>query len=166
MRGISGFIFLLFSLTGFSQNNREIFLQGSYQFYDAHAISIGVGTKTEAIWPKLNFDSFIETSLDGILFLNQPDNQDIYGIQTGLSLSSKFVGVGIDFRLLLQENLSRFDCGPAIKVGYKFIWLGYRPSFLIYNNFFKNNSDTVTMDFDTVEHNIYLTVSIPIVKRF
>jgi len=98
------------------------------------------------------------------MFLNEPGDEKIYGIQSKVTLSTKYVGIGLDARLLFQDNLSRFDVGPQIRIGYKIIWLEYTPNFLLDNNFFRSNSDTETMDFDKVDHNINLTLSIPIVK--
>ena len=81
-----------------------------------------------------------------------------------MTLSSKYLGLGLDMRLLFEDNMSRFDAGPELKIGYIIIWLEYTPNFLVYNNFLRKNSDTETMDFNKIEHSINLTLSIPIVK--
>lgn len=164
MRLIAISTFLILSIKSFSQRDREIFLSGSYQFYDREAVSFGVGTEVNTVWPELSFKSTIESSLRGVMFLNQPGDKEVYGLQSKMILSTKYVGIGLDTRLLFQDNLSRFDAGPEIRVGYKFVWLEYAPIFLVNNNLFRSNSDTETMDFDNVEHNINITLSIPIVR--
>jgi len=159
-------IFLILCLKGFSQNGRQASLSivGAYQFYDKQSLSLGVEYKAKTIWPKVNFESFYESELLGEWFLTDPSVDNIFAIDSKLYWATKYVGIGYDLRLIFQGDLQRLDFGPALKIGYKFVWLEYSVNFLMSNNFINYDADKPTIDFENMEQSLNLTLSIPIIK--
>jgi len=121
-------------------------------------------TRFNTVWPKLNFDSQTQAALRGYWFLADFDDGNIFGIRSTIYWSIEHVGLGVSSRILFQNQLNRLDVGPAVKIGYKFIWLEYSWDFLSDNNVFKDE-DLPVIGFKNQEHNVNLTLSIPIVKR-
>ena len=164
MRLLLFIVICISSFEGYSQRDRKISLLGSYQMFDQQAFSFGIGYQANAFWPKVNFDNYIETKLRGNLFFNSSENDNIYGLRFSAYQSNNFVGIGLDSRMLFQAKRHRADIGPAIKVGYKIIWLEYSLNYLVGNNFLSSDNDLSTIEFNKIEHNINLTLSIPIIK--
>ncbi|NEN25241.1 hypothetical protein G3O08_17225 [Cryomorpha ignava] len=156
----------MFSLKGFSQKDRQLSLIGSYQVYNRQAVSFGAEYQKKADWAKVNFDSYLAGSLRGIFYFKDPElaNEKIFGIQSSTYWSNKYFGVGVDGRLLFQDNRQRVDLGPAVKIGYKFFWLEYSANFLLGNNPFTNDNTLPVIEFNSMEHNLSIVLSIPILK--
>jgi hypothetical protein len=164
MRLLLILVLFISSLETYSQRYRTISLLGSYQLFDQQAVSFGAEYQINAIWPKVNFESYVEIKLRGNMFFTDSGIENIFGIRSTVYWSNKFAGVGLDSRLILQDKRHRADIGPAIKIGYKYIWLEYSLNYLIGNNFLNGDSDLSTIEFNEFEHNLNLTLSIPIIR--
>lgn len=165
MRHLITSLLLLLSIQSHAQKDWQLALYGSYQFHDRQALSFGVGFSKKLTWPKLKFEHYTEGSLRTFLFLNAKEEDKIYGLRYTAYWTSKYAGIGLDGRLIRQADLRRLDMGPALKIGYKYIWLEYSACILIADNLFNTDADLPAIAFDRVEHTINVTLSVPIITR-
>ena len=160
-------LLLLFSVLSLSaQKNRKLSLLASYQPYDLQILSFGADYGSVAEWPKLNFEYRYHTSISGQFYLNQTDNGDgdYYGLRQYLYAQTNYVGLGLQTRIIFQGNRQRYEVGPSLKIGYKWIWLEYTASFEVANNPWRHQFDLSPMEFENGLHNLNLAIIIPIIK--
>lgn len=158
---------ILFStLSSFGQKNGEVSLLGSYQFYDQQLMAFGGEYSHKGKWPKLNFDYRYQLSARGLLFLDQANTAGgkYYGVREEVYICTKFVGLGFQNRILFQGMRQRYEIGPSVKLGCKWIWLEYTMSFEVANNPWSHHRELSPMEFEKGLHNLNVRLSIPIFK--
>lgn len=157
---------VLATLGSAGQSKRIISAVSSYQFFNRESIGLGLESSLYQRWDSLNFKHQLQVSLQGQMFLDQPGNEErYYGLITDFHFCTKFVALGGQFRTIFQDNRQRYEIGPSLKLGYKYLWIAYFWSgWNFANNPFKHHRNELPIEFKNGEHNVRLVLSIPIIK--
>lgn len=159
-------IFLFVSIALFGQRDRRIDILGSYQPYDLQIASLGVVYGSNLSWPFPSLKLRLEGGLRGQWYLDHPslEEGDYYGFRYDVYFTKKFVGLGFQNRMVFHDGRSRYEVGPTIKAGYKFIWLEYTASFMLGDHPFDIYTEDPNLPLSAGIHNVNLIISIPILK--
>lgn len=157
-------ILLFFGLTGFSQTQYTINLEGAFQFYNYKSISLGVSINKPNSWKIKKADTFIKSVVYFERFINNTDIEKINMLGCSALFGTKYFNIGINLRHLFLNKIHRLDLGPMFRLGYKYAWISYSIDLTAFDNPYSTSQKNI-INLNKYESNIKLIVTLPIFNK-
>jgi hypothetical protein len=131
------FILILSVSEGNAQDKRQLKInfETGYQFWENQSYYLGIG---ESLKKTLNCKFIDYYNIHGSLyyekFIKDDSLKNDYTLTSRIAFEFKYFLVGAITRNfnLLQEQKFRIDIAPEVGIGYKYVWITYSRSLLIY----------------------------------